>query len=57
MSDAGEEGLLIFHTNVGPDELAQVQSYSVLPKDILDNAGSIKLFNKWDYSGPWLQPM
>jgi small subunit ribosomal protein S5e len=25
------------------------QNYSVLPKDITDEIGSIKLFNKWSY--------
>jgi hypothetical protein len=33
-------------------EEAQVQQTSnVLPQDVLENAGTIKLFNKWDYSG------
>ncbi|CCG83459.1 putative 40S ribosomal protein S5 [Taphrina deformans PYCC 5710] len=28
----------------------QVATSNVLPKDILENAGTIKLFNRWDYS-------
>lgn len=38
MSDAGEE--------VQPQVIS-----GVLPADVLANAGTIKLFNKWDYSG------
>lgn len=37
MSDAGEV------------EVESPQGYSVLPKDVAQEIGSIKLFNKWSY--------
>jgi len=37
MSDSGEV------------EVEAVQTYQVLPKDVTDELGSIKLFNKWSY--------
>ena len=38
MSDSGEV------------EVAQVNT-SVLPRDVVSEAGSVKLFNKWSYEG------
>lgn len=37
MSDAGEI------------EVEATSSYPVLPKDVVAEAGSVKLFNKWSY--------
>jgi len=39
MSDSGEVEV----------EVEAVQGYQVLPKDVTDELGSIKLFNKWSY--------
>jgi len=33
----------------GEVEVEAVQTYQVLPKDVTDELGSIKLFNKWSY--------
>ena len=33
------------------EEVQQQVVSGVLPADVLANAGTIKLFNKWDYSG------
>jgi small subunit ribosomal protein S5e len=30
-------------------EVEAVAGYSVLPKDVTDEIGSVKLFNKWSY--------
>lgn len=37
MSDSGEV------------EVEAISGYQVLPKEVTDNIGSIKLFNKWSY--------
>jgi small subunit ribosomal protein S5e len=33
----------------GEIEVEAVQGYQVLPKEVTDEIGSIKLFNKWSY--------
>jgi small subunit ribosomal protein S5e len=33
----------------GDIEVETVAGYSVLPKDVTEEIGSIKLFNKWSY--------
>ena len=33
----------------GEVEVEAPQGYSVLPKDVVQEIGSIKLFNKWSY--------
>lgn len=33
----------------GEVEVEQVQGFSVLPKDVVQEIGSTKLFNKWSY--------
>jgi small subunit ribosomal protein S5e len=33
----------------GEIEVETVQGYQVLPKEVTDEIGSIKLFNKWSY--------
>jgi small subunit ribosomal protein S5e len=33
----------------GDIEVEAVQGYQVLPKEVTDEIGSIKLFNKWSY--------
>lgn len=33
----------------GEVEVEQVQGYPVLPKDVVENIGQTRLFNKWSY--------
>ena len=32
-------------------EVETVSGYSALPKDVVSEIGTIKLFNKWSYAG------
>lgn len=36
-------------SEAGEVEVESPSGYSILPKDVTDEIGSIKLFNKWTY--------
>lgn len=51
MSSKPQANVTIQMSDNGEETPQEVATSNVLPKEILENAGTIKLFNRWDYSG------